>query len=145
MTKLKLLALLAAPLAASACGNDTTPASATFTSLKPTLVTSCALSNVCHNAQSNLGDGSRLDLETDPWAALVGAATRAPAYPKLKADYPTLVVAGDADKSACWVKMNLAMGHDANYGDRMPQSNLPLDAATLAKFKSWINGGAKND
>lgn len=142
--KTRLLLTILAPAAVGFGCGETPSTTATFTSLKPTIKT-CASFDSCHSAKSTLGGGLRLDLATDPYAALVGAPTQAPVVAKLKADFPTLVVAGDAAKSACYVKMTLASAKDTNYGDRMPQASLPLDAVMLANFKSWINAGAKND
>ena len=140
---------LVLPLAA---GCDTGPASsnadlqvapATFTSLKPTIKASCALSASCHSSAPNRSGG--IDLETDPYAALVNQPTVDAAYPKAKQTFPTLVIPGNAAQSFLYVKLTLPLGIDPNLGSSMPQASAKLDAATIAAFKSWIDAGARND
>ena len=116
-----------------------------FSELKPSIKISCALSPSCHSAKSDLGNGMRLDLETDPYTAMVNAVTlEVPNFPKVKADFPTLVVPKDAAKSAVYMKLTLPLANDPSYGSRMPQSTA-ADVALAAKFKSWIDNGALND
>ncbi len=83
---------------------------------------------VCHSASGKAGD---LDLETDPYAAIVGIASAAYAG-------ETLVVAGDAEGSFLLAKMAGTQG--AN-GEVMPTSGA-LDAALVDVVRTWIDAGA---
>lgn len=86
----------------------------------------------CHSAAGHLGD---LDLETDPYAALVGVPS---------ASYPgrTLVVAGDSANSFLLVKM---LGEQsADEGSVMPTSGA-LPAEKTALVEAWISAGATSD
>ena len=133
---------MASLFALAGCGPPPTPSS-TFSALNPTLIQpTCGKFDSCHSAHGKMGG---LDLQTDPYHALVDAATQSPAYPKLKLDYPMRVVPGDPDHSAVWIKLNMSTSHDVNYGYRMPQSQLPLDAGSLAAWKGWISAGALDD
>jgi hypothetical protein len=81
----------------------------------------------CHSAASKLGD---LDLETDAHAALVGV-------PAAGDGAWTLVVAGDADASAFYLKLLPS----PPFGAVMPPGST-LDDARLAIIRDWITAGA---
>ena len=104
--------------------------------------TTCAISVTCHGSAS--GRLGNIDLETDPYRALVGQATVETMYPTAEAMYPSLVIPGNSAQSFLMVKLELPRSDtpDPNLGTYMPQSAAHFDAALLASFKAWIDDGA---
>jgi hypothetical protein len=147
--RLRLLACVAVSLAAG-CGPTidrnspctTTPSFAALNS--GTIALSCAKFDVCHSAAGKM-DG--LDLQTNPYTALVNAPTTCTVDPCVDGakDFPTRVIPGDPVHSFLWVKLTLSQMIDPKYGNRMPQSNPSLDEQTLHDFRCWIAGGAPNN
>jgi predicted CxxxxCH...CXXCH cytochrome family protein len=84
----------------------------------------------CHSASLALGG---LDLETDPYTALVD-------QPSASYTGRTLVVPGDADTSFLMLKLLGEQGDDGSY---MPTTGL-LDAALVAPVQQWIDDGASD-
>ncbi len=85
---------------------------------------------VCHGATGTLGD---LDLETDPYAALVGVASMYPGW--------TLVEPGDPSASFLLTKLNDAQAGDE--GTMMPPTGA-IAAADIAVVETWIAEGASD-
>lgn len=111
--------------AAMARGVGYTPKGGGFCALKTTLQSEC---HACHGANVKLGG---LDLETDPYHALVNAKS---------AQWPeeVRVVPGDPQRSLLFRKVS---GHQGALGQRMPLST-KMDPALVAKFEAWIRAGA---
>ena len=82
----------------------------------------------CHSAAAASGG---LDLETDPWSAMVGATSAAYGAP--------IVVAGDPDGSLLIRKIEGNQATDE--GGIMPPGGL-LDAALLSRVRAWVADGA---
>lgn len=131
----------------AATDSGTTPTTTTTTTEPPTGTTTptgtaegwCAVKQlfngecvVCHSAASQLGG---LDLETDPYAAIVGVAA---------AGYPgtTLVVPGDAAGSLLYRKSGGTQASDE--GGSMPVGTT-VSAAQLAALETWISAGATDE
>jgi|SRR5579871_2292299 len=138
-------------VAALGCQSEPPCPAGTFTQMRSCVFkTSCTLSMSCHG---NGGAMGALDLETDPYTALmqppdpVGAAKRGwnvpPSWKR--------VTPGDETTSFLWIK--LAAPFDQNgkvlqkqYGDHMPDtSGQALDEGTLVQILDWIRAGAPND
>lgn len=135
-------------LAAAGCGGtnntaDMAPAcpdgGVTFTDVKASVFkVSCNFSS-CHNAMSHMG---ALDLETDPYKALVNAPS---VWPAAKTEGLSRISPGDTAHSFTWIKLNLATTNDPKYGTRMPQTGQKIDGTQMEKVKCWIEAGAKNN
>ncbi|MCB9669579.1 MAG: CxxxxCH/CxxCH domain-containing protein [Alphaproteobacteria bacterium] len=92
--------------------------------------TSCTTG--CH---SSIVAGGGLDLQTNPWAALVNRPSGTPGAPQL-------VVPGDSLGSFLFLKMGNFL--EANQGEVMPPQG-QLGGAALQVVKDWIDNGAAND
>ncbi|MEQ1568922.1 MAG: hypothetical protein ABMA64_25010 [Myxococcota bacterium] len=86
---------------------------------------------VCHDAATHLGD---LDLETDPYAAVVNVTSGTFGN--------VLVAPGDPDGSLLYTKM--AGTQQASEGAVMPTSGT-LDAARVEAVRQWILDGATSE
>jgi hypothetical protein len=109
----------------------------TFASIRDEVLTPrCAV--VCHGAIEPPG---HLDLETDPYQALVGveAMGRMCSTSGLVRIEP-----GDPDHSLLFLKISAKAEHtDPPCGEGMPQgARDPLDADTIAAIEQWIRDGA---
>lgn len=82
----------------------------------------------CHSSSSALGG---LDLESDPWAAVVGVTSAAYGVP--------LVTAGDPDASLLLRKLEGTQGADE--GSSMPPGS-SVSPDVVAVFRTWIADGA---
>jgi hypothetical protein len=112
---------------------------ATLTQLKKDVFgASCAFS-ACHDGKTKAGG---LDLVTDPYQALVGAAA---VQAGAAAKGEKRVVAGDLAASFLNTKLTLPTAIDATYGQRMPNLGSAIDPGQLAEVQSWIKDGAKNN
>lgn len=151
-----------------ACSGDTPPPAAscasstafavcpcglgpTFESIRTNVFAkSCALSE-CH-AASNAVNAGELDLETDPYAALLGSdGMGAPgnnisgSIKNFPPGPPVLrrVVPGDPDNSFLVIKLSTKNGADPKYGSGMPFSAPgSVCPETLDAVRSWIESGA---
>jgi hypothetical protein len=134
-------------LLVAGCGSNPTcdPASPpSLAQMKHDIITpSCAAFTVCHNS---VGTMAMLDLSGDVYKALVNASTvcTSPCVDGAT-DFPKRVVPSDLDHSFLWKKLNLPAAIDPKYGNRMPQSNPPLDSGSLDTISCWIRGGAPNN
>ena len=108
-------------------GGDTGVPSPDFCGAKQIFNDHCT---VCHSASGHKGD---LDLETDPYSALVGVQSAA--YGQ------TLVVAGDPSSSLLYLKMT---GQQGANGEVMPTTGA-LPAALTDVVKTWITDGASSE
>ena len=148
-------------LAVAGCGDSmmSNCNSATFTDLKTNVFgsgisnpKSCTFAS-CHNAGAN--PMGMLDLQTDPYTALVNAT---PSNMAAQAKGWKRVVPGDTASSYVHYKLNLATACDPACADqttcqvsatclglRMPNTGQTLDSCTLQKIDAWITAGAKND
>ena len=113
---------------------------------------SCALSE-CHGAANAINAGG-LDLETDPYTALLGTDgmgapgnnipgtmrnPRPPAPPVLRR-----VVPGDPDASYLVIKLSTTARADPKYGSGMPYTAPgSVCPETLKAVRDWIQAGAK--
>ena len=84
----------------------------------------------CHSAGAAVAG---LDLETDPWLALVDA-------PSANTPDATLVVPGDPVDSLLYRKVSDTQGEDE--GDVMPPHSAGLGQGDLDLLHAWIEGGA---
>lgn len=137
--------MLGLALALPACGSSSKPA--TFSSLNQDVFQiSCANFSSCHNKTDHKGG---LDLQTDPYNALVNADTVGmdgnDDFPKARTGYPKRVVPGHPEQSYLWKKLTMSESHNADYGYRMPYNNPPLDQESLDRIETWITNGAQND
>jgi hypothetical protein len=149
-------------VALAGCGEAVMPCDTsmvTFSELKsnvfgagPVNPKSCTFSS-CHDHEAN--PQGMLDLQTDPYTALVGAT---PTDAAAAAKGWKRVVAGDTANSYLHYKLNLSAACDpgcpdqmlctagpACLGLRMPNTGQQLDDCTLKKIDAWITAGAKND
>lgn len=125
---------LAVAVIAAACHRSVDPSDVVDTSatgsgwcaVRDTLDASCV---ACHTAGAPSGG---LDLQTDPFAAIVGVASAA--HPE-----QTYVVANDPDRSFFLAKMEGTQASDQ--GDLMPPGARLPDAA-LHTVRDWIASGA---
>lgn len=85
----------------------------------------------CHSTSGALGD---LDLETDPYTALVGVPAAADGA-------LTLVIAGDPDNSFLVQKIEGTQG--ASLGGQMP-AGTPLPQSSIDLIRKWITDGASD-
>lgn len=119
-----------------ACGgdddDDPAPTNVTFTELNDSVILpSCAAFSSCHDSNAPAGG---LDLQTDPYGALVDvAAVGDPGR--------TLVIPDDAANSYLIEKLTQAM---PAAGTQMPP-NQPLVAERIALVRSWIASGAPDN
>lgn len=93
----------------------------------------------CHSAQSRAG---KMDLETDPYAALVGAV---PANPTAAARGWLRVKPCDPDGSFMYIKLTLyqrASSERTGLGAQMPYGQAALPKAQIAAIRDWIARGA---
>lgn len=97
----------------------------TYQDMKAIFANDCT---VCHSGTDPLGD---LDLEVDPWNAIVNVPSEGGG---------TLVVPGDHAASELWVRMS----DGAGAGNVMPPSG-KLDDATIQAVSDWIDAGAGCD
>ena len=104
-------------------------------------------SDTCHSP-AGAKDSGALDLQTNAYQALLGAAgTGEPAInPEGSAKTMLRVKPGDADNSLFFIKMKLKSLTDPTYGAGMPFTQPgSVCPATLETLKTWIANGAKND
>lgn len=152
MRALPILATLSLALVASGCGNADTCAdySPSFKLInRCVLKTSCASFSACHSATGRKGG---LDLQTDPYNALVNAPC---VNDVAKANGWHLVTPGNEKTSYAFVKLSLpsvqelpdagAGGPNMGLGNRMPNTGQSLDAPTIAQIQQWIKMGAPNN
>jgi cytochrome c551/c552 len=109
---------------------DTGPAAADWASAKQVLTDNCL---GCHSAAA-APSFAGLDLETDPYNALVGVWST-------QWKDQILVVAGVPEESLLYLKMTDTQG---SYGSVMPTSGA-LDSATTDIIYNWIAAGATQD
>jgi hypothetical protein len=97
----------------------------------------------CHSGGENAaGD---LDLEIDPYTALINVAPLAAAC---SGNALKRIAPGDPDTSLLYVLVTAKMsGADAPCGDPMPSGSdrAPLTAAESEMIRAWIAAGALND
>lgn len=110
-------------------GGGTTPTGTDFCAVQTIFNNDCVM---CHSAGGQAGG---LDLETDPYAAIVGVESSQFAG-------KTLVVAGDAAGSLLYRKMSGTQSSDE--GGVMPSSGA-LSADVLSVVETWINDGASSE
>ena len=122
-----------------ACGGPADPCATpkTFTQMKSTTIKSSCVFSSCHDAASKKG---ALDLQTDPYAALVNvtpdnAAARAEGFKR--------AIPNNEEKSFVVLKLTLPTATDPRYGDLMP--NKQRDDAIANEFRCWVRRGAPND
>jgi hypothetical protein len=110
----------------------------------PPTVSSCVFAS-CHS-RAGASQAGKLDLETDPYTALVNApASNKQAVTEGK----VRVKPCDPDNSLLWIKLNLplsATSADQGYGEYMPQSaGAHIPQAYLDGIHDWIARGAHKD
>lgn len=112
---------------------------ATLTSIRETIFRPSCNYRACHGADSPAGG---LDLETDPWSALVGVASAV-----ATTDQP-LVQPGDAGGSWLYSLLSQCAPADdeGTVHAHMPRNGPTLlEPALVAKVRAWIAGGARDD
>lgn len=90
----------------------------------------------CHGA----GKAGGLDLRPGSHARLVDVA---PTNAQAAADGLARVTPGDLEKSLLYLKLQHQV--PTEYGARMPQTGLVLDAAAVDAIRQWILEGAADD
>ncbi len=109
------------------------------------LSTSCGTDGSgCHSAAGAVYSGG-LDLETDPYSALLGPDGRgAPAENVAGSVHGLLRVApGDPEQSLLAIKLSTRVGDDPRYGAGMPfPTPGSVCPAAFATIRAWIAGGA---
>lgn len=113
----------------------------TYKELQSTISTSCSLSSSCHASGSSAAGNLQL-AGADAYCNLVGATKGAVFLSTAKSTYTRRVVPGDTSKSFLYKKLTITTT-DPNLGTGMPQG-LPLPDAEIAKFRRWIEQGAKD-
>ncbi len=102
---------------------------------------SCAAFSVCHSPDG-AAQANKLDLKTDPYAALVGvAAVNAMA----KGEGKLRVKPCDSANSFLTIKLTLplsATDPNSGYGQYMPQGSGHIADAQIQAIKDWIDRGA---
>ncbi len=101
--------------------------------------TSCNFSS-CHSASANPQGG--LDLETDPYAALLGVM---PAKVGAAMRGWKRVTPGSEATSFLYQKLVLPVNNDPQLGLRMPNTGQTLDGDSIAQIQCWIHRGAPKD
>jgi hypothetical protein len=130
----------------SDCGRDVHVVDCNKTKLgfgqmrKDILKTSCVFSE-CHNAASHMNN---LDLETDPYTALVNVD---PDNAKAKAMGWKRVVPNNKAQSFMWQKLQMTKDEDpkTGLGKAMPDTGQCLDTVSMDNIGCWIDRGAPND
>jgi hypothetical protein len=147
----KLLVVLVLALAAG-CPNDPGPDSndmatqvlvpTNFTSINTEIFKiSCANFSVCHSA-AGASNAGNLDLQTDPYAALVGVTAD---NAKAKGEGKLRVDPCHPDNSFLLTKLRLMTDTDpkVGYGSHMPGGGNPnLPSAQIQAISDWISRGA---
>lgn len=142
--QLHILILYVTLLTFCACGStsstndtaDTASLTSTFSSIKSNILSTitCARS-LCHNAASAQNG---LDLETNPYTALVGVASQTASMNR--------VTAGDTSQSYLVHKLeNTQSAVTGGAGVQMPKDGTPLTTDQINTIKEWINNGALNN
>ncbi len=148
----KFAAALCLPLSlvAAGCGDTTTTPADMTAAVVPhnfdqinsqILQPACASFSVCHSPEGK-NTANMLDLKTDPYNALVGAAafnTQAASEGKLR------VKPCDSANSLLVIKLTLpltATDPTVGYGAYMPQASGHLDDSQVQAIKDWIDRGA---
>ena len=148
-------AALAFALLALGCGDDSSSSPADMSVMvqiphnfdqinTEILKGSCASFSVCHS-KAGASSAGHLDLETDPYAALVGVASN---NAKAAGEGLLRVKPCDSAHSFLITKLTLAQNQDPNtgYGHYMPDTNPHLPDAQIQAIKDWIDRGAiKNE
>jgi hypothetical protein len=93
----------------------------------------------CHKADDAMND---LDLETDPYTALVNVT---PFNKGAKASGWKRVAPGDLAHSYLFEKLTQNSLKDSLLGDRMPDTGQVLSDDQITSVQCWIQQGAKND
>jgi hypothetical protein len=142
--------VLALPLVVLGCGDTTTGGEDMAANVviphnfdqinKEILQPSCAGFSVCHSTAGQK-DAGKLNLEVDPYNALVGAMSD---NAKAKGEGLLRVKPCDAAKSFLHVKLVLPNNTDpkTDYGNYMPDTNPHLPAEQIKAIDDWINRGA---
>ena len=121
-----------------------TPTPATFAQLDQRLFQAqgCTMFG-CHGAGAGPAVGG-LDLVTDPYTALLGTGSGAPAANSQGQLRGLLrVKPGDPSHSLLWIKLQMSAGDYATYGQDMPFSGGNLvPASVLEGLEGWIEAGA---
>jgi hypothetical protein len=105
---------------------------------------SCASFSVCHS-KAGAKSAGHLDLETDPYTALVGVAAD---NAKAKSEGLMRVAPCDSAHSFLLTKLKLTKDQDptTGYGHHMPDTNPSLPDAQIQAIADWIDRGAiKNE
>jgi hypothetical protein len=101
---------------------------------------SCAAFSVCHSP-AGARDANMLDLQTDPYTALVGVLSE---NLKAKGEGQLRVKPCDSAHSFLTLKLTLPQNQDRDtgYGDYMPDTNPHLPSAQIQAISDWIDRGA---
>lgn len=102
---------------------------------------SCAAFSVCHSPEG-ASQANGLDLKTDPYKALVGAAAT---NQMAKGEGKLRVKPCDSADSFLAIKLKLPLTNTdpkAGYGAYMPQSSGHLPDAQVQAISDWIDRGA---
>ncbi len=117
----------------------TPEAPVSFTSVRETVIAASCQFSACHDAQ---GAAAGLDLETDPYAALL---TRSAVSADV--DLP-LIAPGDPEGSWLYQLLSRCQPVDdaGNVVASMPRNSpILLDQGVVAKVRAWIENGARDD
>jgi hypothetical protein len=151
---MKRVILVAAALAG--CGNGGGVGPSTFAMINTqTLQPSCAFTDTCHTAAGAHAAGN-LNLKTDPYSALVNVTVdntvaKGQGLVRVKPNdstnsflYQKLAVI-PACNGACSCNYMSPGPNNIGLGTCMPNTSSPLDSATIAGIKKWIDDGAMNN
>ena len=103
----------------------------------------CAAFPACHSVRGATG-ASKLDLETDPYLALVGVRA---VQPQAAAEGLRRVSPCEPDTSFLWIKLDRfnPRYRDSDYGGPMPLDRPALPAVQKQAIRDWIARGAPRD
>jgi hypothetical protein len=117
----------------------------TFASIRQAVFeASCETAGACHSTEGAVNSG-QLDLQTDPYEALLGDGTGVPANNISGSDKGLVRVApGDPENSFLVIKLRTMVPDDPKYGSGMPFGNPgSVCDKTRTAVSDWIRAGAK--